>query len=104
MTRGYEPPNEPQRFEIGDEVIGDEHIRGTIIGTNDARQHGAALRADTVRYYFVKSKHGEKFLYAGESNLRLVKKGMGGAAPPRPELLRELEEDLKCRPLAGLRY
>jgi hypothetical protein len=33
MTRDYEPPKEPQRFEIGDEVIGDEHIRGTIIGT-----------------------------------------------------------------------
>ena len=104
MTRGYEPSNEPQRFEIGDEVIGDEHIRGKIIATNDAHEVGAAPHGDTVRQYFVKSENGEKFLYAGESNLRLVKKGMGDAAPPRPELLRELEEDLKRRPLAGLRY
>jgi hypothetical protein len=103
MGREHEPRNECQKFEIGDEVIGDERIRGTIIRTNDAHQPLGRSRSDAVRQYFVKSENGEKFLYAGESNLRLVKKGMGDAAPPRPDLFRELEEDLKNRPLIGIR-
>ena len=103
MAREYEPRNECQKFEIGDEVIGDERIRGTIIGANDAHPLGVANHSDAVRQYFVKTENGENFLYAGESNLRLVKKGVGDAAPPRPDLLRELEEDLKNRPLIGIR-
>lgn len=103
MSGGCEPLNERERFEVGDEVIGDEHIHGMITETNDVRQHPLAGRADTIREYLVKSEKGEKFLYAGEINLRLLKKGMGDAAPPRPEFLKELEEDLKCRPLIGLR-
>jgi hypothetical protein len=71
---------------------------------SDATQPGAGNDAHLVREYFVKSENGEKVLYAGETNLRVLKKGMGDLAPPRRELLRELEEDLKCRPLVGLRY
>ena len=104
MTQDYEPPSERQRLEIGDEVIGDEHIRGTIVRVNGAYQSGAGNHTDSIREYFVKNENGERFLYGGESNLRLVKKGMGDAAPPRLDLFRELEEDLKRRPLAGLRY
>src|SRR5947209_15283483 len=92
-----------ERFEVGDEVIGDEDIRGTIVGTNDVCQSAAPGYAETIREYLVKSEKGDKFLYAGESNLRLIKRGTGKAAPPRPDLLRELIEDLTNRPLAGLR-
>jgi hypothetical protein len=103
MRREYAPLNGVQRFEVGDEVIGDEHIRGTILATKDVSHPGVAGCADTIREYLVKNERGEKFLYAGEINLRLVKKGLGDAAPPRLEFLKELDRDLKYRPLAGLR-
>jgi hypothetical protein len=88
-----------QQFEIGDEVIGDEHIRGTILNTRDLRGACHALRE-----YVIKSDNGERLMYAGERNLQLVKKGLGDAAPPRPELMNELEDDLRNRPLSGTRF
>jgi hypothetical protein len=92
-----------ERFEIGDEVIGDEHTRGTVIGTTDVSQ-GFGRVANTVRAYVVKSEKKERLMYAGELNLQILKKGAGDAAPPRPELLQELENDLKYRPLSGIRF
>jgi hypothetical protein len=92
-----------RQFNIGDEVIGDGHLPGTIIRTRDV---SVALpgTVTTFREYLVKSENGERFVYAGERNLRLVKKGLGDAAPPRPELLKELENDLRTRPLSGIRF
>jgi hypothetical protein len=103
MNGQHEPTKERQRFEVGDEVIGDGHIRGVITGTNDIRHITAPGHAGIIREYLVKSEKGEQLLYAGEVNLRLVKKGMGDAAQPRADLLKELDEDLRRRPLAGLR-
>lgn len=91
-----------QQFSIGDEVIGDGHIRGTIIRTRDVSQAFLGM-INTFREYLVKSENGERLVYAGEQNLQLVKKGLGDAAPPRPELLKELENDLRTRPLSGIR-
>ena len=88
-----------QRFDIGDEVLGDEHIRGVIIGMSDLFQ----LDEDTtIREYLVKSEEGERLVYASELNLQLVKKGLGDAAPPCAALMEELEDDLRNRPLVGL--
>ena len=98
-----EPSHEHQPFEVGDEVIGDEHIIGVIVRTIDVHEPAVGSYTDVIREYLVKDERGEKFLHVGETNLRLIKKGMGDAAPPRPEFLKELEEDLKNRPLAGLR-
>ena len=92
-----------QQFNIGDEVIGDGHIRGTIINTRDVSQPFLGT-VNTFREYVIKSENGERFVYAGEENLQLVKKGLGDAAPPRPELLKELENDLRTRPLSGIRF
>lgn len=92
-----------QQFEIGDEVLGDECIQGTIIGTRDLCE-GLKVFGHTVREYVVKSETGERLVYAGELNLRLVKKGLGDAAPPSHELLKELDDDLRNRPLAGIRW
>ncbi|MBV9442842.1 MAG: hypothetical protein JO217_09120 [Acidobacteriaceae bacterium] len=103
MSIPGESPNQPQRFEIGDEVIGDEHIRGVILGTNDICRPSLGGYPAMTREYLVRSDKGEKFLYAGESNLRLVRKGLGESSPPRAEFLKELEADLRNRPLAGLR-
>ena len=94
------PSIQDQRFEIGDEVLGDEHIRGTIIGMCDLFQLGEDT---TIREYLVKSEEGARLVYASELNLKLLKKGLGDAAPPRPRLMQELEHDLRTRPLAGLR-
>jgi len=102
VSEDHEPSHEHQRFEVGDEVIGDEHILGVIVRTIDIHEPVVGS-VHVIREYLVKDESGEKFLYAGETNLRLIKKGMGDAAPPRPEYLKELEEDLKNRPLAGLR-
>jgi hypothetical protein len=92
-----------QQFNIGDEVIGDGRIRGTIINTRDVSQAFLGT-VNTFREYLVKSENGERFVYAGEENLQLIKKGLGDAAPPRPELLKELENDLRTRPLSGIRF
>lgn len=92
-----------QQFSIGDEVIGDGHIRGTIIRTRDVSQAFSGM-TNTFREYLVKSENGERLVYAGEQNLQLVKKGLGDAAPPRPEFLKELDNDLRIRPLSGIRF
>jgi len=101
LTEKYEAIDARGRFEVGDEVVGDEHIHGVIIGTKDVCQ--VIGGGETIREYLVTSHHGGTFLYAGEANLRLVKKGMGDAAPPRAKFLVELDDDLRWRPLAGLR-
>src|SRR5256885_15875240 len=103
VNRECKALNERKRFEVGDEVIGDEHIHGIIFRTNDVYQPAVAGYACLIREYFVKTEEGQTFLYAGETNLRLIKKGMGDSAPPRPEFLKELEGDLRYRPLVGLR-
>ena len=102
MGRRYTANSQVQRFEIGDAVIGDQHIHGTIIKVNELCPSPKG-RGRTVREYLVRSDKGERLVYAGEANLQLVEKGRGDAAPPSPELLRELEEDLSRRPLVGLR-
>jgi|SRR4051794_10714640 hypothetical protein len=94
---------EPEHFEaleVGDEVIGDGNVRGTIIRTKD--HYYLSGHSKPVREYVVKSETGERLMYAGEHNLQLVKKGLRDTAPPRPDLLEQLDEDLKRRPLAGL--
>ena len=102
MGEEYARRKQPRWFEVGDEVIGDECIRGFIIARNEIRQ---PVTGDPsyIREYVVKSERGERLIYAGEYNLQLVKKGIGDAAPPRLEFLAELDEDLRRRPLAGLR-
>jgi hypothetical protein len=104
MTRNWNTLNARHRFEIGDEVVGDEHITGTIMGTTDVPQPRIPGYAETLREYLIRTETGEIFLYAGESNLRLVRKGLGDAGPPRPEVLDELDQDLKNRPLVGIRF
>jgi len=101
MHRRHTGREPREALEVGDEVIGDENVRGTIISTKDI--YRSSERQDrAVREYLVKTDTGERFIYAGEHNLQLVKKGLGDAAPPRPDLLQQLNEDLKRRPLAGL--
>jgi hypothetical protein len=90
-----------QQLEIGDEVIGDENVRGRIIRTKDIYDPCKGDR-NAVREYLVKSENGARLVYAGEHNLQLVKTGLGDAAPPRPDLLEQLNDDLKRRPLAGV--
>ena len=92
-----------QQLEVGDEVIGDENVCGRIVRTKDI-SHPCKGDRNAVREYLVKTETGERLVYAGEHNLQLVKKGLGDAAPPRPDLLEQLNEDLKRRPLAGLCY
>ena len=101
MHRRHTTREHREALEVGDEVIGDENVRGTIIRTKDI--NGCSEPHDrAVREYLVESDTGERLIYAGEHNLRLIKKGLGDASPPRLELLEQLEEDLKRRPLAGL--
>lgn len=102
MIRGRHTERERREpFEVGDEVIGDENVCGTIIRTKDI--YRSSERHDrVVREYLVKSHTGERLVYAGEYNLQLVKKGPGDSAPPRLDLLEQLNEDLKRRPLAGV--
>jgi hypothetical protein len=102
MGPNSKEPEAEKRFEIGDEVIGDEHVRGTIIRVKDLHQVSMGHR-EPVREYLVKNEKGERMVYTGELNLQLVKKGLGDTAPPRPEFLRELDEDLVRRPLSGIR-
>jgi len=104
MTRNCNTLNTLHRFEIGDEVLGDEHISGTIMRTTDVSQPTIPGCPETLREYLVRTETGEVLLYAGESNLQLVRKGLGDAAPPRPEVLDELDQDLKNRPLVGIRF
>ena len=91
-----------QQLEIGDEVIGDNHVRGTIVKVSDAGEDSMS-GGGTVREYVVKSENGDRLVYAGEANLKLIRKGLGDAAPPRREFMDELIEDLRRRPLTGLR-
>ena len=90
-----------QQLEVGDDVIGDENVRGRIIRMKDIYDCCKGDRKP-VREYLVKSENGDRLVYAGEHNLHLVKKGLGDAAPPRPDLLEQLNDDLKRRPLAGV--
>src|SRR5947209_20486294 len=101
MHRRHATREHREALEVGDEVIGDENVRGTIIRTKDI-DACSELYGKAVREYLVETDAGERLVYAGEHNLQLVKKGLGDAAPPRLDLLEQLEEDLKHRPLAGL--
>jgi hypothetical protein len=86
--------NNENQFDIGDEVIGDDKFRGVVVEV--------AGRPSKAREYTVQlEKDGSKVIYVGEISLQLLKKGE--RRPPRPDLMEQLEADLKTRPLIGLR-
>ncbi|MBV8069987.1 MAG: hypothetical protein JO270_08800 [Acidobacteriaceae bacterium] len=117
MNETYERLGARQHFEVGDEVIGDPtsrfEVRGTVIKVEDVLQPADAGFANSkTRHYTVQNQQGEIFHYTGETNLQLAKKAAerreeesnSEPKPPRAELLAELDEDLKRRPLVGLRF
>jgi hypothetical protein len=59
MTRNCNTLNTRHRFEIGDEVLGDEHIKGTIMGTTDVPQPRILGYPETLREYLVRTETGQ---------------------------------------------